>query len=153
MGERGRGGLIVSSFHQAPHLGPLCGALGFNAPPQRLMSLEAVSVSHSLQCRLLGFRCSVPVRRWFIHAGCPVWCRVRLGSLGPPTKWEVRSVHSGLKPRGAACSNLDTQPCATTFGGLEGGVGGSAGQPPGSRGGGGRWVPQHTYLKMIRMMR
>ena len=34
------------------------------------------------------------------------------------------------------------------------GVGRSGGQPPGSLGGGGgRWVPQHTYLKMIPMTR
>ena len=55
-----------------------------------------------------------------------------------------------LVARGAACSNLDTQPCAKTFGGLGGG--GSAGQPPGSREGG-QWVPQHTYLNMIPMTR
>ena len=56
-----------------------------------------------------------------------------------------------------ACSNSRPQPGAKTFGCLEGGgaergVGGSAGQPPGSLEGG-QWVPQHTYLNMIPMTR
>ena len=48
------------------------------------------------------------------------------------------------KAWGAICSNIDTQPCAQSFWGLEGGggrggggVGGSAGQPLESPGGGG----------------
>ena len=70
---------------------------------------------------------------------------------GPRSPWPC------MYPRGAACSN--SRPGAKTFGGLEGGgaeggrgVGGSAGQPPGSLEEG-QWVPQHTYLKMIPMTR
>ena len=55
-----------------------------------------------------------------------------------------------------AGSNLDTQPGAKTFGGLEGG-GGGVGRPVShlgaGGGGGGPWVPQHTNLKMIPMTR
>ena len=62
-------------------------------------------------------------------------------------------VHVAVTPRGAACSNSRPRPGAKTFGGLEGGegrgeggVGGSAGQPPGSLEGG-QWVPQHNTSK------
>ena len=51
-----------------------------------------------------------------------------------------------MRPRGAACLNIDTQPCPEGGGG--GGCWWVSERAPG---GGGPRVPQHTNLKMIRM--
>ena len=65
--------------------------------------------------------------------------RFRLGSGGRPAPvllhWTMCTVEGWgkVRTRGVACSNIDTQPCPRTFGRPEGG--------------GGRWVPQHTYFK------
>ena len=55
-------------------------------------------------------------------------------SNAPAYHFSVCNRHITELPRGAACSNLNTQPCGKTF------------EDPG---GGGGWVPQHTYLVLI----
>ena len=54
--------------------------------------------------------------------------------------------------RGAAFSNSRPQPGAKTFGGLEGEGGGRVGWSGAGLPRRGRWVPQHTYLKMIPLI-
>ena len=55
-----------------------------------------------------------------------------LWHMGPLLTRQVQTGCGALHPTWAACSNLGNQLCEKTFGGLEGGVGGLAGQPPGS---------------------
>ena len=72
------------------------------------------------------------------------FCPASLAGSAQSTKKVPSPCGSGA--RVVACSNIDPQPGAKTFVGLEGwGGGASAGQPPGSCGGGGGGVsPQHT---------
>ena len=60
-------------------------------------------------------------------------------------------IHSATGSGGRHVQTQDPNRVRKLLGVLRG-VGGSVGQPPGPGGeGGGRWVPQHTYLKMIPM--
>ena len=83
-----------------------------------------------------------------------------------PAHW---TLHRVCRYGGCSQPGFDSEGCSIVSGVVEGGgiphpphprsltqtqgVGGSGGQPPGSPagGGGGRWAPQHTYLKMIPM--